>query len=44
MFAAFPRVMKRAVTNVLEAPEPLLRLVGVVSAAAGVGIVWLVRG
>ena len=44
MFAAFPGAMKRAVISVLEAPEPLLRLVGVVSATIGVVVVWLVRG
>ncbi|MPZ58386.1 MAG: DUF2065 family protein [Rhizobiales bacterium] len=43
-FAAFPGATKRAMTSVLETPEPSLRVVGIVSALFGVLIVWLVRG
>jgi uncharacterized protein YjeT (DUF2065 family) len=44
IFAAFPGAAKRAMTNVMETPESTLRLVGVLSAAFGVAVVWLVRG
>ena len=44
LFAAFPGVTKRAVAHVLETPENLLRTVGIVSAAVGLAIIWLVRG
>jgi uncharacterized protein YjeT (DUF2065 family) len=44
MFAAFPAVAKKAVAHILETPEQMLRLIGVVSAVIGVLLVWLVRG
>jgi uncharacterized protein len=44
LFAAFPGPAKRAVAAVLESPDGLLRLVGILSAVIGVAIVWLVRG
>ncbi len=44
VFAAFPAATKRAMTSVLEAPEAALRVVGVVCAATGVILVWLIRG
>jgi uncharacterized protein YjeT (DUF2065 family) len=44
MFAAFPGAAKRAMLNVLETPEHLLRIVGIVSAAFGVLVIWLVKG
>jgi len=44
VFAAFPHAAKRAIVNVLETPEHLLRLVGIVCAAVGVLVIWLVRG
>jgi hypothetical protein len=43
-FAAFPVSAKRAMTAVLEMPDGSLRIAGIVSAAVGVLIVWLVRG
>ena len=43
-FAALPGAAKRAMASVLETPDPVLRIVGVVSAVIGVAIVWLVRG
>jgi uncharacterized protein len=42
--AAFPGSIKRAVATVLETPDGPLRIAGIVSAAFGVLIVWLVRG
>ena len=44
LFAAFPGITKRAMTHVLEAPESVLRVVGIVSAAVGIALIWLVRG
>jgi uncharacterized protein YjeT (DUF2065 family) len=44
VFAAFPASAKRAMASVQETPEGSLRVLGVVSAAIGVFIVWLVRG
>jgi uncharacterized protein YjeT (DUF2065 family) len=44
IFAAFPAAAKRAVAAVLESPDGMLRSVGILSAAIGVAIVWLVRG
>jgi uncharacterized protein len=42
--AAFPQTAKRAMAQVMTMPDGRLRIVGVVSAIAGVLIVWLVRG
>jgi uncharacterized protein YjeT (DUF2065 family) len=44
VFAAFPGPAKRAVVVVLSTPENALRLVGIVSAALGLALIWLVRG
>ena len=44
IFAACPAAAKRAVAAVLESPDGMLRSVGILSAAIGVAIVWLVRG
>ncbi len=44
IFAAFPTKAKQAVTHVLETPDGVLRVIGIVSAAAGVVLIWLVRG
>ena len=44
IFAASPTAAKRAMMHVLETPEHVLRVIGVVSAIAGVVLVWLVRG
>ena len=42
--AAFPHLAKRLAAEVLAMPENVLRIAGLVAIAAGVGIVWLVRG
>jgi uncharacterized protein YjeT (DUF2065 family) len=42
-FAAFPGAAKRAAAAVSEAPETVLRLSGIVAAAAGLILLWLVR-
>src|SRR5581483_8387109 len=42
--AGFPGAAKRAITTMLEMPDSALRIAGIVSALAGVLIVYLVRG
>ena len=44
VFAAFPGAMRRAMASVIETPDSVLRLVGMVSAIIGVVVVWLIRG
>jgi uncharacterized protein YjeT (DUF2065 family) len=44
VLAAFPAATKQAMANLLETPESTLRIVGIVSAAGGLLLVWLVRG
>jgi len=44
LFAAFPRMTKRAMAQVMEAPENVLRVIGIVSALVGIAIIWLARG
>lgn len=43
MFAALPGHAKKAITSVLQTPEPTLRIIGIGSAVVGLAIVWLVR-
>jgi uncharacterized protein len=44
IFAAFPEAAKRAVTVMTQTPDQGLRLVGLLSAALGLVLLWLVRG
>lgn len=44
LYALFPEVMRRMAAQVVHTPADTLRTVGVVSAAVGVAVVWLVRG
>lgn len=44
VFAAFPSTAKRAIESVLATPEGSLRLVGLLSASAGIMLIWLIRG
>jgi uncharacterized protein YjeT (DUF2065 family) len=44
LFAAFPGAAKRAMANVLETPDPILRGVGIACAVIGVVAIWFVRG
>jgi hypothetical protein len=44
LYAAFPEAMKRMVAAVLQMPPGTIRAVGLVAAAIGVIVVWLVRG
>lgn len=43
-YALFPEAMKRMMAGVLTQPASVLRAAGLVAAAAGVGIVWAIRG
>ncbi len=44
LWAGFPERMKAAVRHLLEVPPAVLRQGGLVAMAAGVLIVWWVRG
>lgn len=43
LFAAFPDAVKRAMIEAAQTPRDRMRVVGLVSAVAGVVIVWAVR-
>ncbi|MCK5779256.1 MAG: DUF2065 domain-containing protein [Rhodospirillales bacterium] len=43
-YALFPNAMKKMMLNVIGQPVSILRAFGIGAAAAGVIIVWLVRG
>lgn len=44
LYALFPAGMRRVVAEVLQQPDERIRRFGLLAAALGVGIVWLVRG
>jgi uncharacterized protein YjeT (DUF2065 family) len=44
VYGGFPVLAKRLATEVLGMPENTLRVAGLVAIAAGVAVVWLVRG
>ncbi len=44
LLAAFPGGAKRTMASVMELPDGSLRIAGVIAAAAGIIIVWLIRG
>jgi uncharacterized protein YjeT (DUF2065 family) len=44
LYALFPELMKRMAVQVTQTPGDMLRIAGVLSAVAGVALVWLVRG
>lgn len=43
LFASFPDGVKRALRDAAESPRERMRVVGLVSAVLGVGIVWAAR-
>lgn len=43
-YAAFPDQMKRALATLLETPSSKIRVVALTSAAAGLMLLWLIRG
>ena len=44
IYGGFPDQAKRLAREVQTTPEHVLRIAGLAAIAAGVGIVWLVRG
>lgn len=44
VYGGFPGLAKKLASEVLAMPENVLRAAGLAAVAAGVGIVWLVRG
>ena len=44
VYGGFPALARKLATEVLSVPENVLRIVGLMAIAIGVGIVWLVRG
>lgn len=43
LYGGFPHLARRLAAEVMATPEQTLRIAGLVAAAIGVGIVWLVR-
>jgi len=43
LFAAFPDGMRRAMFEAAHSPSDRMRLVGLLSALVGLGIVWVAR-
>ncbi len=43
LYAAFPAAMRRTLEAALAAPPSTLRVAGLVAAAVGVALVWLIR-
>jgi hypothetical protein len=43
LFAAIPNLAKEALRSASETPPDRMRLIGIVSAVVGVGLVWLAR-
>ncbi len=44
IYALFPDAMKRIVLSIADMPAVMLRNAGLIAAAVGLAIVWLVRG
>lgn len=44
LYALFPNGMKRMLTSLIDVPATALRTMGLLSAIAGVVMVWLMRG
>ena len=44
VFSAFPGTAKRAMESVMQASDPSLRFVGIVSALVGILLIWAIRG
>ena len=42
--AAFPSMMRRAMLEASQLPEHPMRIIGVISAAVGIGLLWLIKG
>jgi uncharacterized protein YjeT (DUF2065 family) len=44
VYSGFPGLARKLAAEVLSTPESALRIGGLIAVAAGVGVVWLVRG
>lgn len=44
LWAAFPGLARRLLEAAAVTPETQLRIAGLAAAAAGLGLVWLIRG
>ncbi len=44
LYALFPEFMKRMAVQVVQAPGDTLRIAGLISAASGVAVVYIVHG
>ncbi|MBL94204.1 MAG: hypothetical protein CFH06_00053 [Alphaproteobacteria bacterium MarineAlpha3_Bin5] len=44
IYALFPNRMKKLMEQILEQPQDRIRSAGLVAAAFGVVVIWLVRG
>ena len=44
LYALFPQAMKKLLLRVLGMPFTTMRMAGLISAAVGVLLVWLIRG
>lgn len=44
LYGGLPRIAKRMAADVVDMPEGTMRLIGLAVMAAGVLLVWLVRG
>jgi uncharacterized protein YjeT (DUF2065 family) len=43
LFAAFPEGMRRAMYEAAHSPSDRMRIVGLISALIGIGIIWFIR-
>lgn len=43
LYGGLPRLAKRLAAEILTMPEEAMRIGGLIAAAVGVGIIWLVR-
>ncbi len=43
LYGGLPRFAKRLAAEILTMPEEAMRIGGLIAAAVGVGIIWLVR-
>jgi len=43
LFAAFPNAMRKAMQSAMASPDNFLRAVGLISAVAGLILIWLMR-
>ena len=41
LYALFPAAMKRMIAEVLKMPDALIRNIGMIAAAVGLGVLWL---